>query len=246
MNNPNQISFCVKGKYALFSNPLNRVSGEKFSYNVPTYEALKGIVKNIYFKPTLIWYIDEVRVMNQIQFTTQGIRPIDYYGGNTLSYYTYLTNVEYQVKAHFEWNLHHEELAQDRDEHKHYWIAKRMLERGGRRDIFLGTRECQAYVEPCEFGEGDSFYDNQDTFPLGTMVHGFIYPDEYVNEEEKDKLITTFWNPVMENGIIRFIRPEECTMRRVVGSGCIKIFQKNQYKGVDEEMKEGESNELGQ
>ena len=246
MNNPNQISFRVKGKDALFSNPLNRVSGEKFSYSVPTYEALKGIVKSIYFKPTLIWYIDTVRVMNQVQFTTKGIRPIDYYGGNTLSYYTYLTNVEYQVKAHFEWNLHHDELTQDRDEHKHYWIAKRMLERGGRRDVFLGTKECQAYVEPCEFGEGESFYDNQGILPLGTMVHGFIYPDEYVNEDEKGKLVATFWNPVMENGIIRFIRPEECTIKRIVGNGSIKRFQKNQFKPVDEELKEGEKNELGQ
>lgn len=29
----------------------------------------------------------------------------------------------------------------------------------GRRDVFLGTRECQAFVEPCEFGKGDGAYD---------------------------------------------------------------------------------------
>ncbi len=34
-----------------------------------------------------------------------------------------------------------------------------MIERGGRRDIFLGTRECQGYVEPCVFGEGEGAYD---------------------------------------------------------------------------------------
>lgn len=79
MEKRNEITFCVKAKYALFSDPLNRVSGEKFSYQIPTYEALKGVVKSIYFKPTISWYIDEVRIMNPIQFTTQGIRPIDYH-----------------------------------------------------------------------------------------------------------------------------------------------------------------------
>ena len=46
MEKKNEITFCVKSKYALFSDPLNRVSGEKFSYQIPTYEALKGVVKS--------------------------------------------------------------------------------------------------------------------------------------------------------------------------------------------------------
>ena len=184
--------------------------------------------------------------MNEIQFTTQGIRPINYHGGNTLSYYTYLTDVEYQVKAHFEWNLHHEELEQDRNENKHWLIAKRMVNRGGRRDVFLGTRECQAYVEPCEFGEGKGFYDDHTIVPFSTMVHGFIYPDEWVCEEEKDKLIATFWTPVMKKGIITFIRPEQCAIRRIVGTGDIKRFEKDiNFKSVDQE-EGGELHELGE
>lgn len=54
--------------------------------------------------------------------------------------YTYLKDVEYQVKAHFIWNENRTDLYEDQNENKHYQIAKRMLERGGRRDIFLGTR----------------------------------------------------------------------------------------------------------
>lgn len=246
MEKRNEITFSVKAKYALFSNPLNRVSGEKFSYQIPTYEALKGVVKSIYFKPTISWYIDEVRIMNPIQFTTQGIRPIDYHGGNTLSYYTYLTDVEYQVKAHFEWNLHHDELEQDRNENKHWLIAKRMVKRGGRRDVFLGTSECKAYVEPCDFGKSEGFYDDHAILAFSTMVHGFIYPDEWVCEEEKEKLIATFWNPVMKNGIITFIRPEHCEIRRTVGSGSIKRFITDvNFKNIDKEEEGGESHELG-
>ena len=39
----NQIEFRVYGKYALFSDPITRMGGEKLSYPVPTYQALKGI-----------------------------------------------------------------------------------------------------------------------------------------------------------------------------------------------------------
>lgn len=241
----NQIEFIVYGKYALFSDPISRTGGEKSSYMIPTYEALKGICKSIYFKPTILWYVDEVRIMNPIQTQSKGIRPIDMYGGNTLSYYTYLCDVAYQVKAHFEWNLHHEELAGDRNENKHYLITKRMLQRGGRRDIFLGTSECQGYVEPCVFGEGKGFYDNIKEMQFGNMVHGFIYPDEYVREEEKGKLVATFWNPLMKNGVITFIRPEDCKIHRVVGTGGVKRFDKKNFSGLKEFENGGDSIDLG-
>ena len=39
----NEIEYKVIGKYALFSEPITRTGGEKNSYSVPTYEALKGI-----------------------------------------------------------------------------------------------------------------------------------------------------------------------------------------------------------
>ena len=103
-------------------------------------------------------------------------RPISYNASkNTLSIYTYLADVEYQVKAHFIFNEHRPELAGDRIEGKHYSIAKRMIEKGGRRDIFLGARECQGYVEPCVFGEGEGYYDNYGELDFGVMIHGFDY-----------------------------------------------------------------------
>ena len=98
----NTVEFEVYGDYALFSDPVTRVGGEKCSYHVPTYEALKGILQSVYWKPTLIWIIDAVRIMKPIQTETKAIRPISYNGGNDLSYYTYLKDVSYQVRAHFE------------------------------------------------------------------------------------------------------------------------------------------------
>ena len=44
----NSVEFEVFAKYALFSDPITRVGGEKFSYQVPTYQALKGVLESIY------------------------------------------------------------------------------------------------------------------------------------------------------------------------------------------------------
>ncbi|MBF0140547.1 MAG: type I-C CRISPR-associated protein Cas5, partial [Magnetococcales bacterium] len=165
----NTIEFLVWGRYALFTDPLTRVGGEKCSYHVPTYEALKGIAKSIYWKPTFIWLIDAVRVMKPIRSQSKGVKPLKMSGGNDLSIYTFLSDVAYQVRAHFEWNPHHSSLADDRIDGKHFDIAKRMLERGGRQDIFLGTRDCQGYVEPCAFNEGTGYYDDRDELAYGLM-----------------------------------------------------------------------------
>ena len=45
---PNIVEFEVYGDYALFSDPLMRLGGEKCSYQIPTYEALKGILSSVY------------------------------------------------------------------------------------------------------------------------------------------------------------------------------------------------------
>lgn len=202
------IEFTVYGKYALFTDPLSKTGGEKLSYNVPTYQALKGIVESIYWKPSIIWYIDSIRVLKPIQMETKGMRPIEYNGGNTLAYYTYLKDVSYQVKAHFEFNPNRPDLKPDWNEMKHHSIAIRALKAGGRRDVFLGTRECQAYVVPSKFNENEGFYDNYEgEIHFGTMVHGLNYPDETGHNQMGVRL----WQPIMRKGIIEFIKPNECS-----------------------------------
>ena len=197
----NSIEFLLTGRNALFTDPITRIGGEKTSYHLPTYEALKGVCKSIYWKPSIIWYIDKVRVMNPIRTQTKGMKPIRYHkDGNDLAYYTYLHDVAYQVQAHFEWNMHRPELEADRIDGKHYSIAKRMVDKGGRQDIFLGARECQGYVEPCEFGSGKGAYDHTDELGYGLMFHSFAYPDE----TGVDELHSRFWHAVMRFGVIEF------------------------------------------
>ena len=237
---PNIVEFEVYGDYALFSDPITRVGGEKCSYQVPTYEALKGILQSVYWKPTIQWIIDAVRVIEPIQMETKGIRPIKMSGGNDLSYYTYLRNCRYQVRAHFVWNENHPELAGDRNENKHHNIAKRMIEKGGRRDIFLGTRECQGYVEPCVFGEGTGAYDSIPELSFGLMLHGITYPDEAFSEATRGKLTVRFFSPKMKNGVIRFPKPEECPVLRPIKDMSIKPFGVDlcNFRPVDEEAEE--------
>ena len=225
----NGIVFKVYGRYALFSDPITRPGGEKFSYQVPTYQALKGIAESIYWKPTFIWYIDAVRIVKRIQTESRGMRPIKMSGGNDLAYYTYLRDVEYQVMAHFEWNIHRPELTHDRDENKHHNIAKRAVKQGGRRDVFLGTRECQAYVEPCDFGEGDGFYDEYGCLDFGLMFHGFDYPDE----TGKKELAVRMWRQSMNNGVIEFDYPADIEHRRTVREYGDKFEFKRFEEGVN-------------
>lgn len=201
----NTITFRVWGRQALFTDPVTKIGGEKFSYQVPTYEALKGILKSIYWKPTLIWHIDKVRVMKPIRTQSKSTKPLDWNGGNTLAIYTFLQDVEYHVQAHFTWNENWEELKGDRIAGKHMAIAERMLERGGRQDIFLGTRDCQGYVEPCAFDDLSrdgkaGFYDEIDNLDFGLMFHSFGYPEETGRHE----LVSRFWQAGMQNGIIEF------------------------------------------
>lgn len=202
----NQVCFKVRGKYALFSDPITRTSGEKLSYQVPTYQALVGVCDSIYWKPTFKWVVDRVRVLKPIKTESRGVRPIPFgKAHSTLSKYTYLSDVEYIVEAHLVWNENRPDLIEDRNENKHFEIAKRAIKEGGRKDVFLGTRECQCYVEPCRFDEGDGYYDHIPELNLGIMFHSF----EYENDNDGKVNCERFWNPVMENGIITFPTKKE-------------------------------------
>lgn len=227
MKHSNSIEFKVYGKYALFTDPLTKTGGEKFTYRVPTYQALKGICESVYWKPTIQWIIDDVRIMKPIRMQSQGMIPMYYRSAeeNRLAIYTYLKDVEYEVRAHFVWNENRKDLREDRNKNKHWAIAKRMIERGGKRDVFLGTRECQAYVEPCKFGEAKGYYDDID-MSFGNMVHGITYPDESEVVDGKGEMSVRFWDANMHKGIIHFITPGECTIVKRIRNYKIKAFEK--------------------
>lgn len=225
----------VEGDYALFTDPMSKGGGEKFTYQVPTYQALKGIVEASYWKPTIYYVIEEVKVLKAIRMETRGVLlplgTIDRSSGipnKDLSYYTYLRDVAYAIKFHFEWNEDYPEFKNDWNEAKHEQIILRSMKKGGRRDIFLGTRECLGYID--KLTEKD--YDALETayngdISYGIMFHSFVYPGNINNilqgkngrknqikgsmQSYADEFLYSNFTPIfMRNGVIQFKRPEEC------------------------------------
>lgn len=225
---PYAVDLEIEGKYALFADPVVAVGGEKMTYMIPTYEAIKGALKSVYWKPTIEWYVDMVRVMNPIRTESMEVKLPKYNSqDNDLAYYTYLRNCRYQVRAHFEFNRNREkEFANDWDVIKHHEIAKRCIEKGARRDVYLGKRECQADVSPCVFGEGEGHYDNSGRIDFGVMYHGLIYPDQAFDSLTTGVLTTAFWRASMTDGIITYPMPSEITeqMRKTVRKMNMKSF----------------------
>ena len=229
---PNRLQMKVSGKYALFTDPMTKISGEKSSLMIPTYEALKGIVEANFWKPCLKYIIESVKILNPIRTERKGIRPIKYDGGNDLSYYTYLSDVSYLVTYRFEWNKAYPQLQHDWNENKYFFMAKRALERGGRRDVYLGVRECQAYIEEGNPDE-QGYYDNMGIMDFGLMFHSFSYPED----NGKEELRALFWHPKMENGVIKFCSQEECEHQVFLRKMKPKTFtDKSNFKGIEEEL----------
>lgn len=228
------------GDYALFTDPVTKGGGEKFTYQIPTYQALKGITEQIYWKPTIQYYIDSIKVMRPIQTETKGVLAYLKKGGQDRNYYTYLKDVEYLIKVHFEWNKVRPELEYDRNEKKHEQIFLRCLKRGGRRDIFLGTRECIGYVEKINKLEFENsltpFEGRQISF--GIMFHSFVYPDEAYNEDTANNLTSNFTSTFMNDGRIDFVRPEECNIQQKLRNYSIKNFNSESIKDVESTWEE--------
>lgn len=225
--------FKVYGDYAIWTDVSTKGGGEKSTYSVPTRQGLHGIADSLYFKPTFVNVIDEVKVINPIQTDTKGIRAMVGKGRADLNYVTYLSNPCYYVKYHFEWNDNRPDLDYDRNQKKHEAIAERSIKKGGRRDVFLGTRECVAYVEGVaenEYDEVQSFYKDQ-TLSFGIIFHSFKYP-----VSEKEPLIACFANTVMRDGVISFKNQDECEVQNELSAYDFKYPKK--IKSVEEEFDE--------
>lgn len=220
-------AYNVEGPLAMFSEPFTKTGGERHSYPVPTYSVLTGITRGILWKPTLIYRILDVRVMNEIKMEPMSVNTRSY-GTNQVDRFKhyFLTNVRYQVRVQLLWNMNRPEFANDRNITKFRHMIARTVASGGRRDIYLGTRDCQAYVTPCDFeaGQDESFYKNSGKISFGHMVHGFTYADEAIREEDKGKMTERYWDQEMINGVIHFLAPEECTHTRHVRDMKPKVF----------------------
>ena len=71
---------------------------------------------------------------------------------------------------------------------------------------------------------------------FGLMYHGITYADEAYDEATKGKMTARFWRPVMENGVIRFTRPEECPHHKPLRDMEMKTFSEelDNFAGLKE------------
>lgn len=164
------IQLKVWGDYACFTRPEMKV--ERVSYDVMTPSAARGILEAIYWKPAIVWKIDRIHVLNEIQFDNIRRNEVlgkisankvkSALGGQDVSLYQnseedrvqraslVLRNVCYCIEAHFEMT---DKAGPDDDVKKHYNMALRRMRKGQCfHNPYLGCREFPANFE---FIEGE-------------------------------------------------------------------------------------------
>ena len=191
----------VWGDYALFSRPELKV--ERYSYDIITPSAARGILEAIYWHPGMRWIIDKIYVKNPIQFTSvrrnevtskiSKSKMLDAYNGVGKPLYictkdeivqrasVLLCNVSYVVEAHFEITP----KATDSDNS------------GKFKDIIMRRlrREFPANFALCEEEEIHTAYDVVAEKDLGLMLYDMDYSDP-------ENIQPMFFRAIMRHGVV--------------------------------------------
>lgn len=202
----------IKGDYALFSRSELKV--ERYSYDVITPSAARGIIEAIYWKPAICYEIDKIHVLSEPRFTNirrnevgkkisaKEIRSLMNGTGGTpyldtkkeiqQRASTVLRDVHYLVEFHFEIT---DKAGETDTPEKHYNILLRRLRNGQNfHQPCLGVREFPAevrIVENCELPKS-SLVGYKD---LGIM----LYDMDFSNPEEISPI---YFRAEMNDGII--------------------------------------------
>lgn len=201
------ITLKVWGDWACFTRPEMKV--ERVSYDVITPSASRGIIESIYFKPAIRWIIDEIHILNPVEFTTikrnevSAIVPVNsisksekeniYLNTNSARQQRstiMLKNVAYIIKAHFEMT---DKAGADETPAKHYNIFLRRARKGQCfNQPYFGCREFGAKYELIE---EDMPLEQAipETKDLGYM----LYDIDFLNDKQP-----IFFRAQMNQGII--------------------------------------------
>lgn len=203
----------VWGDYALFSRPELKV--ERYSYDIITPSAARGILEAIYWHPGMRWIIDKIYVKNPIQFTSVRRNEVKskilasnvlqaYNGADKPLYIStkedivqrasqLLCNVSYTIEAHFEMT----EKANDSDNPgKFKDIIMRRLRKGECFHApYFGCREFPVNFALCEEEEIHTAYDVVEEKDLGIMLFDMDYSDP-------ENIKPMFFRAVMCHGVV--------------------------------------------
>ena len=200
----------VWGPYALFSRPELKV--ERYSYDVLTPSAARGIVEAVYFHPGLKWHIDRIYVLSPIRFVSvrrnevaskisgRNVRQAAQGGGQPLYLATpqeivqraslLLQDVHYVIEAHFDMT---DKAAPSDNPGKFQDIVKRRMERGQcYHTPYFGCREFPAYFQRWTGGSIPTIDESRD---LGLMLYDFDYSDP-------QNITPTYFHAQLEHGVL--------------------------------------------
>ena len=203
----------VWGDYALFSRPELKV--ERYSYDIITPSAARGILEAIYWHPGMRWIIDKIYVKNPIQFTSVRRNEVKskilasnvlqaYNGADKPLYIStkedivqrasqLLCNVSYTIEAHFEMT---EKANASDNPGKFKDIIMRRLRKGECFHMpYLGCREFPANFALCEEEEIHTAYDVVEEKDLGIMLFDMDYSDP-------ENIKPMFFRAVMRQGVV--------------------------------------------
>lgn len=203
----------VWGDYALFSRPELKV--ERYSYDVMTPSAARGILEAIYWHPGMRWVIDKIYVKNPIRFTSVRRNEVKskISASNVLSVYNgaqkplyisskeeivqrasmILTDVAYVIEAHFEMT---EQANETDNSGKFKDIMMRRLQKGKCYHMpYFGCREFPANFALCEEEEIKTAFDDIAEKDLGLMLFDMDYTD-------KNNITPTFFRAVLRHGVL--------------------------------------------
>lgn len=203
----------VWGDYALYTRPEMKV--ERYSYDVITPSAARGILDSIFWKPPIRWVIDKIYVLNPISFKTlrrnevkskiKKDKVLQAYNGSDKPLYlntqediaqrlsVILRDVSYVIEAHIE-------LADKTNTGENLDKYNRLIEsylKKGKcfKTPYFGCKEFPADFSLYTEEEIHTAYDAVPVYELGIM----LYDIDYSNLEDIQPI---FFRATMKNGVI--------------------------------------------
>lgn len=211
--------FCLEvwGDYACFTRPELKV--ERVSYDVITPSAARAIFEAIFWKPTIMWQITKIEVLNPIKWVNIRRNEVGAVASKNPIYIEdkrqqknslMLQDVCYRIWAKLEFipiskRQESNNSLIDREEkellHKDENPGKynAMFERRARKgqcfnQPYLGTRECVASFRFVDYSNEELSAPIAESKDLGIMLYDMDFKEQSID--------ATFYRAKMENGVI--------------------------------------------
>ncbi|MEG0496335.1 MAG: type I-C CRISPR-associated protein Cas5c [Eubacterium sp.] len=203
----------ISGEYALFTRPELKV--ERYSYEIITPSAARGVLEAVYFKPQIKWKINKIHIYNALKFASfkrnevsEKILESDakkmMKGSKSAKGYlntvdkiqqrsaTVLKDVRYIIEAEF--SMTGIKSREDDTKEKHYNMILRRLRKGQCfHQPYLGCREFPAKVKIVED-------EIEKSSLIGEKDLGFMLLDmDYSN---LDNITPIFFRAKMIDGVV--------------------------------------------